>query len=206
MWIPHSKQNTYKIISYRKSLKETFWKTGVVENSNEFEIHHSILFNNGFYFRKSLIKCSCSYFLCIFLSQGDEIILQWQYISNSNDFLLHTVTCSISIPLMTGKSSDLFFSSASIAWFHIKDCLKVIFIGYFLYCMTNWTKAMANRPQSTPLFCCYNGKTFITILGFLQFIKPHIWRLVCCDNLLWNRLSIMHTSPLLQPNVLTAIQ
>ena len=72
--------------------------------------------------------------------------------------------------------------------------------------MTNWTKAMANRPHSTPLFCCYNGKTFITILGFLQFIKLHIWRLVCCDNLLWNKLSIMHTTPLLQPNVLTAIQ
>ena len=72
--------------------------------------------------------------------------------------------------------------------------------------MTNWTKAMANRPQSTPLFCCYNGKAFITILGFLQFIKLHIWRLVCCDNLPWNRLSIMHTSSLLQPNVLTAIQ
>ena len=132
MWIPHSKQNTYKIISYRKSLKETFWKTGVVENSNEFEIHHSILFNNGFYFRKPFIKCSCSYFLCIFLSQGDQIILQWQYISNSNDFLLHTFTRSIGMSLMTGKSSNLFFSSASTAWFHIKDCLKVILIGYFL--------------------------------------------------------------------------
>ena len=71
MWIQHKKQNTYKIISYRKSLKETFWKTAIVENSNEFEIHHSILFNNGFHFRKSLIKCSCSYFRCICLSQGN---------------------------------------------------------------------------------------------------------------------------------------
>ena len=131
MWTQHKKQNTYKVISCRKSLKETFWKTNVVENSNESEIHHAILFNNGFLFKKSLIKCCCSYFPCICLSQKDQIVLQWQYISNSNDMLLHTFTGSIGMHLIPGKSSNLFFFSASIAWFRMKDCLNVIFIGYF---------------------------------------------------------------------------
>ena len=105
---------------------ETVWKTTVVENSNEFEIRHAILSNNSFLFRKSFIKFSCSYFPCICLLQGDQIILQWQHISNSNDFLWHVFTGYIGMSLVTGKSSNLFFSSTSIAWFRIKDCLKVI--------------------------------------------------------------------------------
>ena len=130
-WIQHKKRNTYKIISCIKSPKETLRRTTVVENSNDLGIHCPILFNNGYLFRKFLIKCSCSYFPWIGLSEGDQIILQWQYISNSSDFLWHTFTGSIGKPSMTGKRSNLFFSSASIAWFRIKDCLKVIFIGYF---------------------------------------------------------------------------
>ena len=132
MWIQHKKRNTYKIISCIKSIKETFRRTTVVENSNEFRIHHAILFNNDYLFRKSLIKCSCSYYPRICLSQGEQINLQWQYISNPNYFLLHTFIGSIGMPLMTRKSSNLFFPSASITWFRIKDCLKVIFIGYLL--------------------------------------------------------------------------
>ena len=98
VWIQHKKRNTYKIILYRKSLKETFRKTTVVEKSNEIGIHHVILFNDCFLFRKSLTKCPCSCFPCIYLSQRDQIILQWQYISNSNDFLLYTFISSIDMP------------------------------------------------------------------------------------------------------------
>ena len=121
-----------ELVHTEKASRRHSEKTTVVENSNKSGIHHAILLNNGFSSENFLSNTFCSYFPYICLSQGKQIILQWQYISNSNDFLLHTFTGSINMPLMTRKSSNLFFSTASIAWFRIKDCLKVTFIGYFL--------------------------------------------------------------------------
>ena len=76
----------------------------------------------------------------------------------------------------------------------------------------NSTKVITKREekvQDSKKYLWYKKKKCSKIkfyFVFLQFIKLHTWNLVCCDSLPWNRLSIMHTSLIMTPNVLIANQ
>ena len=65
---------------------------------------------------------------------------------------------------------------------------------------------MANRPQSTPLFSCCNGKEFTIILLFFYISSNYIFISSFVVTFYREIVCPMHTSPLLQSNVLIATQ